>query len=68
MDTTNVLFKTPLTTIEENSKLLFYDSFKNEKSQFTIEEIFFGKPVVLHQLRVIKAETNPHPKIRTQMR
>lgn len=53
---------------EDNTKLLFYDSYKYDKASYNVEEIFFGKPVILHQIRIIKAESNPHPKIKGMQR
>lgn len=49
--------------MEDTSKLLFYDSFKYDKPQYNIEEIFFLKPVYLHQIRILKADSIPHSKL-----
>lgn len=54
--------------LEDNTKLLFFENFKLEKSQYNIEEIFFQKPVLLQQIRILKVESNPHPKIKSQLR
>ena len=59
---------TQSSTFEDNTKLLFYDNFKYERSQFNVEEIFFGKPVLLQQIRILKPESNPHPKIKSMQR
>jgi hypothetical protein len=53
---------------EDASKLLFFESFKYDKAQFVTEEIFFGKPIYLHQIRLVKFDINPHPKIKAQPR
>jgi len=53
---------------EDNTKLLFFENFKLDKSQYNIEEIFFQKPVLLQQIRILKSESNPHPKIKSQLR
>ena len=39
---------------EDNTKLLFFENYKNDKSQYNIEEIFFKKPVILQQIRILK--------------
>lgn len=63
------LFKSSSTlNNEDNTKLLFFENYKNEKSQYNIEEIFFQKPIMLQQIRILKAESNPHPKIKSQLR
>lgn len=54
--------------LEDNTKLVFFENFKMEKSQYNIEEIFFQKPVLLQQVRILKSESNPHPKIKSQLR
>lgn len=53
---------------EENTKLLFFESYKNEKNQYNVEEIFFGKPILLHQIRILKTDSNPHQKIKATPR
>ncbi len=53
---------------EENTKLLFFESYKNERSMYNVEEIFFGKAVHLHQIRILKSDSNPHPKIKSIQR
>ena len=53
---------------EDNTKLLFFENYKNDKSQYNIEEIFFKKPVILQQIRILKPDSNPHPKIKSQSR
>ena len=55
-------------SLEDNTKLLFYDNIKHDKSQFNIEEIFFGMPVLLQQIRILKTNSNPHPKIKSMQR
>lgn len=50
--------------IEDNTKLIFYDCYKYDKSQFNVEEIFFAKPVHLHQIRILKADSVPHTKFK----
>lgn len=59
------LIKVQSNYTEESSKLLFYDNFKYEKPQYNIEEIFICKPIILHQIRILKSESNPHPKIKS---
>ncbi len=49
---------------EDMTKLLFYDSFKYEKSQYNVEEIFFTKPVFLNQIRILKSDSVPHTKLK----
>lgn len=53
---------------EDNTKLLFFDNFKYEKNQYNVEEIFFGKAVSLQQIRILKIDSNPHPKIKSMQR
>ena len=53
---------------EDNTKLLFFESYKNERSLYNVEEIFFGKAVHLHQIRILKPDSNPHPKIKSIQR
>ena len=53
---------------EDNTKLVFFENFKHEKSQYNVEEIFFQKPIILQQIRILKVESNPHPKIKSQLR
>jgi hypothetical protein len=53
---------------EENTKLLFFENFKNDKSQYTVEEIFFSRAISLHQIRILKTDSNPHPKIKSTQR
>jgi hypothetical protein len=53
---------------EENTKLLYYENYKNEKSQYNVEEIFFGKAILLQQIRILKVDSNPHPKIKSVQR
>jgi hypothetical protein len=38
---------------EENTRLLFFENYKNEKNQYNIEEIFFGKAILLQQIRIL---------------
>ncbi len=54
--------------MEDNTKIVFFENFKHDKSQYNIEEIFFQKPIILQQIRILKAESNPHPKIKSQLR
>ncbi len=56
------------TNFEENTKLLFYENYKYEKTQFNVEEIFFGKAILLQQIRILRADSNPHPKIKSVQR
>ncbi len=53
---------------DENTKLVFFDNFKYEKNQYNVEEIFFQKPIILQQIRLLKSDSNPHPKIKSQLR
>jgi hypothetical protein len=53
---------------EENTKLLFFDNFKNDKTQYSVEEIFFSRAVCLQQIRILKTDSNPHPKIKSAQR
>jgi len=53
---------------EDNTKLLFFDNYKYEKTQYNVEEIFFGKAILLQQIRILKADSNPHPKIKSVQR
>jgi hypothetical protein len=53
---------------DENTKLVFFDNFKYEKTQYNVEEIFFQKPIILQQIRILKSDSNPHPKIKSQSR
>lgn len=53
---------------EDNTRLLFYENYKNEKNQYNIEEIFFSKPIFLQQIRILKADSNPHTKIKSNQR
>lgn len=53
---------------EDNTRLLFYENYKNEKNQYNVEEIFFGKAILLQQIRILKSESNPHPKIKSVQR
>lgn len=53
-----------LISLEDNTKLLFYESFQYGKCQYNIEEIFFSKPVYLHQIRILKANSTPHTKVK----
>ncbi len=62
------LMKNTSTNMEENTKLLFFDNYKYDKSQYNVEEIFFGKAILLQQIRILKADTNPHPKIKSMQR
>jgi hypothetical protein len=55
-------------TGEENTKLLFFENYKNDKSQYTVEEIFFSKAINLQQIRILKTDSNPHPKIKSTQR
>ena len=56
------------TSAEDNTRLLFFENYKNEKNQYNVEEIFFGKAILLHQIRILKADSNPHPKIKSMQR
>jgi hypothetical protein len=62
------LMKNTSTNMEDNTKLLFFDNYKYDKSQYNIEEIFFGKAILLQQIRILKADANPHPKIKSMQR
>jgi hypothetical protein len=53
---------------EDNTKLLFYENYKYEKTQYNVEEIFFGKAILLQQIRILRADSNPHPKIKSVQR
>ena len=53
---------------EDNTKLLFFENYKNEKNQYNIEEVFFGKAILLQQIRILKVDSNPHPKIKSMQR
>jgi len=53
---------------EDNTKLLFYDNYKYEKTQYNVEEIFFGKSILLQQIRILRSDSNPHPKIKSVQR
>ncbi len=53
---------------EDNTRLLFFENFKYEKNSFNVEEIFFGKAILLQQIRILKADSNPHPKIKAMQR
>lgn len=53
-----------MTLLEDSTKLLFYESFQYNKCQYNIEEIFFSKPVYLHQIRILKANSSPHNKVK----
>jgi hypothetical protein len=53
---------------EDNTKLLFYDNYKYEKTQYNVEEIFFGKAILLQQIRILRSDSNPHPKIKSVQR
>jgi hypothetical protein len=55
-------------TGEENTKLLFFENYKNDKNQYTVEEIFFSKAIILQQIRILKTDSNPHPKIKSTQR
>ncbi len=55
-------------TGEENTRLLFFENYKNDKNQYTIEEIFFSKAIILQQIRILKTDSNPHPKIKSTQR
>ena len=66
MDSKTETFKDKNLINEINSKLIFFDNFSYDKAKFSTEEIFFGKPVYLHQIRIVKAESNPHPKVISQ--
>jgi hypothetical protein len=56
------------TNYEDNTKLLFFDNYKYEKTQYNVEEIFFGKAILLQQIRILRADSNPHPKIKSVQR
>lgn len=60
--------KNTSTNMEDNTKLLFFDNYKYDKSQYNVEEIFFGKAILLQQVRILKADANPHPKIKSMQR
>ncbi len=62
------LMKNTSTNMEDNTKLLFFDNYKYDKSQYNVEEIFFGKAILLQQVRILKADANPHPKIKSMQR
>ena len=62
------LMKNMSASVEDNTKLLFFENYKNEKNQYNVEEIFFGKAILLQQIRILKAEANPHPKIKSMQR
>ncbi len=53
---------------EDNTRLLFYDNYKYEKTQYNVEEIFFGKAILLQQIRILRNESNPHQKIKSVQR
>lgn len=53
---------------EDNTKLLFFENYKNDKNQYTVEEIFFSKAIILQQIRILKTDSNPHPKIKSTQR
>ena len=55
----------PPLCIEDQTKLLFFENFSQPKPQYTIEEIFFSKAVLLHQIRILKSDSNPHTKIKS---
>jgi hypothetical protein len=55
-------------TSEENTKLLFFENYKNDRNQYTVEEIFFSKAIILQQIRILKTDSNPHPKIKSAQR
>ena len=56
------------TNTDENTRLLFFENYKNEKNQYNVEEIFFGKAILLQQIRILKSDSNPHPKIKSMQR
>jgi hypothetical protein len=63
------LMKTNMSSmIEENTRLLFFENYKYDKTQYNVEEIFFSKPISLQQIRILKPESNPHPKIKSMNR
>jgi hypothetical protein len=53
---------------EENTRLIFYENFKNDRTQYTVEEIFFSRAINLHQIRILRTDSNPHPKIKSTQR
>jgi hypothetical protein len=59
---------TTSTNVDDNTRLLFFENYKNEKSQYNVEEIFFGKAVLLQQIRILKTDSNPHTKIKSMQR
>ena len=50
---------------EDNTVLLFFDNFEYQKVQYNIEEIFFNKAIILHQIRILKQDSNPHTKLKS---
>ena len=50
---------------ENETKLLFLETFSYPQSQYNIEEIFFSKAISLHQIRILKTDSNPHTKIKS---
>lgn len=61
-----VFINDKLQITESTSKLLYFDNILNDKAKFSTEEILFGKPIYLHQIRIVKFESNPHPKVISQ--
>ncbi len=59
---------TQSTNLEDNTKLLFFENYQNEKNQYNVEEIFFGRAILLQQIRIVKTDSNPHPKIKSMQR
>ena len=50
---------------ETETKLLFFEHFSYPQSQYNVEEIFFSKAILLHQIRILKSDSNPHTKIKS---
>lgn len=66
MDSQQEVLNDKLQITESTSKLLYFDNILNDKAKFSTEEILFGKPIYLHQIRIVKFESNPHPKVISQ--
>ena len=48
----------------EETTLLFLDTLMHGSQSFNLDEIIFKQPVILQLIRIVKADSNPHPNLK----
>lgn len=56
-------FDGEVTAGEDDTVLLFLDSFVYPSQCFNSDEIMFKQPVTLQQIRILRPDSSPHPNV-----